>query len=511
MKTTLLSVLRAGTLCGAAAILAAGPLVAASPHRIEKTPVNERTSSEKMSLHDVAARCAHGAPKVLCFFCDASLREKGRLWCGEHNRYEDRCWECHPDARDHSRSYCDEHFLYEDECFLCRPDLRANDSSRPAGNAPPGAPSLQCEEHRVLESECGLCHPDLADALPPGRGLKVRFASPAAAEKAGVETASPRVEDVADVVECYAEIVFNQNRLARIVAPVSGVVKSVDADLGSRLGDGALLARLWSAAIGEAAAKAVLARQTLERERALRAERITSESDLEQAEAAHRAAWEQLRTLGFDEAQLERLAAKPDEPSTLQLRAPFAGEIVERSAVQGSLVESGTPLFTLADRSVMWVMLNIPEKHISRVRLGQKVELAVESLPGVTFTGTLDWISAEVDERTRMVLARAEVRNPERLLRARMFGRATLVARQTRDAVIVPTGAVQQVGNNSFVFVRLSDDLYEARRVELGVPSESGVEVVAGLGAGENVVVARSYVLKSQLLISKLGVGCVDD
>jgi cobalt-zinc-cadmium efflux system membrane fusion protein len=72
-----------------------------------------------------APKCeAHGVPKTLCFICDASLRDKGRLWCNEHSRYEDRCWECHPEAQDKNRLWCKEHSLYEDECFLCHPELK---------------------------------------------------------------------------------------------------------------------------------------------------------------------------------------------------------------------------------------------------------------------------------------------------------------------------------------------------------------------------------------------------
>lgn len=67
---------------------------------------------------------AHSAPKALCFICDASLRDKGRLWCNEHSRYEDRCWICHPKAQDKNRLWCKEHSLYEDECFLCHPELK---------------------------------------------------------------------------------------------------------------------------------------------------------------------------------------------------------------------------------------------------------------------------------------------------------------------------------------------------------------------------------------------------
>ena len=74
---------------------------------------------------------AHAAPVTLCFICDASLREAGRLWCAEHGRYEDRCFICHPDQRDKARLYCEEHGLYEDECFLCHPELRASLDSSP--------------------------------------------------------------------------------------------------------------------------------------------------------------------------------------------------------------------------------------------------------------------------------------------------------------------------------------------------------------------------------------------
>ena len=71
------------------------------------------------------AKCAqHAAPKEWCFICDASLRDKGRLWCKEHDRYEDRCWVCHPEAQDKNKLWCKEHSLYEDECFLCHPELK---------------------------------------------------------------------------------------------------------------------------------------------------------------------------------------------------------------------------------------------------------------------------------------------------------------------------------------------------------------------------------------------------
>ena len=85
------------------------------------------------------ALCKHEVPKSDCFICDPKLRDKGRLWCKEHERYEDRCWICHPEAQDKKRMFCKEHSLYEDECFLCHPELKKK-AGQPSGAAAPRAP-----------------------------------------------------------------------------------------------------------------------------------------------------------------------------------------------------------------------------------------------------------------------------------------------------------------------------------------------------------------------------------
>ena len=219
---------------------------------------------------------------------------------------------------------------------------------------------------------------------------------------------------------------------------------------GSKVEEKQCVAHIWSATIAEAVAKAVLTHQTLERERKLRADRVSSEKDLQQAEADHRAACQQARTLGFSEEDIDRMKDKPNDPVFLEVRAPFAGEIVERTAVRGALVEAGKSLFTLADRSVMWAMLNLPESALARVKVGQTVELKVESLPGQTFTGKLTWIGAEVDERTRMARARAEVPNPDGLLKAKMFARARILVRSAEGAVLVPSSAIYALEGKPF-------------------------------------------------------------
>ena len=127
----------------------------------------------------------------------------------------------------------------------------------------------------------------------------------------------------------------------------------------------------------------------------------------------------------------------------MEVRAPFAGEIVERVAVRGSLVDAGKPLFTLVDHSTVWAMLQVPEATLARVKVGQAVELRVDSLPGTVLLGKLTWIGPAVDERTRMARARAEFANPERLLKDKMFATARILTRQAEGAMLVPTSVAQ--------------------------------------------------------------------
>jgi cobalt-zinc-cadmium efflux system membrane fusion protein len=368
-----------------------------------------------------------------------------------------------------------------------------------------------CSEHGVVEEECGICHPELAARLKPGEGLKVRLPSLRSADIVGVRTATAQRGRIADGIECVAELSFDQNKLAQIAAPVSGIVQEVNADLGSLVEEKHIVAKIWSAGIAESVAKAVLSHQTLERERKLREQRVTSEQSLQEAEATHRSACQQLRTLGFTEEQIDALGKRPDERVLLEVRAPFAGEISERMAVRGALVEAGKALFTVVDRSTMWAMLQVPEAALVRVQMGQWVELRVESIPGRVFVGKLTWVGPAVDERTRMGRARAEFANPGGLLKDKMFARGRIVTREDIAALLVPATAVERVDGRPFVFVRLGEDLFEARAVELGARSEGNQEVRLGLKPEEQLAVSRAYALKSALLASRLGAGCVDD
>lgn len=379
-----------------------------------------------------------------------------------------------------------------------------------AAEAKPGEKKI-CKEHNVPLVECGICQPEGLSKLKPGESAKLRLASAESATLAGVQVAQARSGVAREIIECYAEIAFNQNKLAHIAAPVNGILDSVEVDLGSAVSEGQGVARLWSAAIAEAASKAVLARQAVAREQKLRAQKATSEKDLQEAEAALQTASQLLQTLGFSEEQIATLDNRKRDSVMLPVRAPLAGEIIERSAVRGAMAEAGKPLFTVADCSTMWALASVPEPALARIRVGQDAEVCVEAIPGRRFTGKVTWVAAEVDDRTRMARVRVELPNPDRLLKANLFAKARILLPGKENAVLVPDSAIQRVEGNTMVFVQKEPDLFEARAIKLGARFDGLTEVREGLQPGEPVVVAHAYPLKSQLLISHLGAGCADD
>jgi cobalt-zinc-cadmium efflux system membrane fusion protein len=496
--------------CIALAIVVAGCGQRAGDSHVTKNAASTTDSTA------VELCAAHGAPASLCFICDASLREPGRLWCNEHARYEDRCWLCHPEQRDTTRLYCEEHGLYEDECFLCHPELRA------AAPADTSAVVVYCDEHHVNEHECGICHPELAAALATGQGLQIRFASATSASLAGVETTALGSGSSANDISAIGELGYNTDRLARITSPVDGTIKAVQCDVGSDVATGKALASIASPEIAElrgelarAQAEEVVAAQNLDREEALFEQKAVSAQELgdararhQSAQAATRAARQSLRDLGLTEVDIEAFMRDKGE-SGLGLRAPFAGTVVERHATLGDVVKSGDVLFEVANLDVMWLTLAVTESDATQIQKGARVDLRVDSLRR-DFAGRVTWIASNLDEATRMVRVRAEIPNRDHALRAGIFVTARIATADDRSSLIIDRDSIYLIDGHNFVFVKRADDLYELRRVDAQPASADRVVLMAGVSAGEQVVTRQSYLVKSEFQKSRLGAGCVD-
>lgn len=470
----------------------------------------------------------HETAGETCLLCDPTQREPGRLWCKEHSRYEDRCWLCQPQLEDKTRLYCEEHGLYEDECFLCHPELKKpSDEKKSSSLKRPSESSTElfCKEHRVPEAECGICQPQRTAELLPGDELKVRFESKHSAEKAGVQTVAARRAEARASVGAFCEVRYNENKLARITPLAPGIVQQVLVDVGSDVKTGDVLVEIHSAEVASAKTAFVsavvdvtLKEIACKREERLAKKKISSEKELQEADAACKIAEltvsttrQRLLNYGFTKSEISTIKEKQDSSAVLRVRAPYDGTLVDRTAVVGEAVKPGDDLFMLADLSTMWLSLSIPADRASLIHNGLKVEATFNSNPIVEARGELTWVNTSIDEKSRMLKGRAVVENAERQLKAGMFGDAQVILSSEKNALGVPKGAIQRYEKKPYVFVKLEDDLYSLRRVVVEGSSENLVAVVSGLRPNEPVVVEGAFTVMSEFLKSRLGAGCVDD
>lgn len=483
--------------------------------------------SENGTTEEVGHR--HVAPGETCFICDQSKREAGRLWCKEHTRYEDRCWDCQPQLEEKDRPYCEEHWLYEDECFLCHPEKEEVVGGQETSNLDrPVGPSLGlfCREHQVPEMECGICQPQRTEDLEPGGELKVRFETANSATKADIRTVPALQAKTQASIPAFCEVSYDENSLARITPFAAGIVRKVFVDVGQDVEAGEVLVELHSSVVASAKAAFVsavvdldLMKIALQRERRLAEKRISSEREVQEAEAAYKKAELTLSTTeqallnyGFSEEEVAGIKEDRDTSAVLLVRAPFSGTLVERNTVVGESVQPGASLFSLADLDLMWLSLSIPADQAGLIRAGLPVAATFDGADRALTHGTITWVNTTIDETSRMLRARAVVENPGRSLKAGLFGHVRVFIADIPDSVNVPKDAVQRFENKPYVFVKLEDDLFALRRVAtVDGGSKDTVAVVAGLRADEQVVAVGGFTVMSEFLKSRLGAGCVDD
>ncbi len=240
-------------------------------------------------------------------------------------------------------------------------------------------------------------------------------------------------------------------------------------------------------------------------------DRLAADRALQVARGALGAAVRTLRILGLSAEQVADVGHESDESlSRHELRSPVSGRVVRREVAAGESVNEADVLFVIVDNSMMWLVADVYERDLLRLREGQPVIFTVDGLAGVSFQGTVSWISSQMDDRTRTVRARADLSNEDGLLRAMMFGRARIVVHDNDEVISVPADAVQTDGCCQLVFVRQSDTAYQPRKVLLGTSASGFVEVLKGLDEGEVVATTGSFLMKTEILKSNIGAGCCD-
>lgn len=309
--------------------------------------------------------------------------------------------------------------------------------------------------------------------------------APAGPPPASVEVVTVTPGPLDDVAEFTGALEAAESVLVR--PEVSGIVATVEFREGERVKRGDLLFRLRGAEerarLAEARAALELAEREYERARTLKAGRVLSTEEIDRAEAE----------LARARARLEvaRVALERKE-----IRAPFDGVLGARLVSPGARVSGvgrigpgeGTGMVQIDAVDELKLVFSVPEVAIPAIRKGAPVEIEVAPYPGERFHGRITFVAPSLDPRSRRLLVKARVPNPDRRLRPGLSARVFLQIGRHEHALTVPSSAVVRDVAGAFVWRLLPDGTAERVPVEIGIRQPGRVEIVSGLAAGDRVV-----------------------
>lgn len=327
----------------------------------------------------------------------------------------------------------------------------------------------------------------------------------------GIVIAVAEKKRLGGVLTVTGKIEVNADRIAHVSPRISGKIVSVRASLGDSVVAGQILVSLDSVELGEALnryrqsrTKLGLAQSNMERIKVLVERKIAARKDILQAETDYRNAQAEMHA---DEERLSLYGVAASEHNgdthkkpLLPVSSPIAGVITEKHAIVGELSDPSKSIYTVADLSSVWVIVDINEKDLSRVQKGQGATVTVSAFPELKLKGRIAYIADVVDEASRTVKARVEVSNSGRKLKPEMFAAVELALPADSSPVLaVPEDVVQDLDGKKALFVAESADEFEARQIETGRTANGMIEIVSGMKEGERYAVKGAFLLKSEL------------
>jgi len=267
------------------------------------------------------------------------------------------------------------------------------------------------------------------------------------------------------------------------------------------------------------------------------------------------AARDKLRLLGLARAQIDKIESSGAPVTHITIYSPTGGIVIHKHATEGMYVDTGTPIYTIADLSRLWVKLDAYESDLPWIRYGQEVEFTTEAYPGEVFKGRISFIDPVLNAKTRTVKLRVNVDNTEGKLKPQMFARAIVRSRVAQGGrimapemagkwicpmhpavvktqagscdicgmdlvtteslgyvvdtpkeapLVIPASAPLITGTRAVVYVQLPDKekpTFEGREVTLGPRAGDHYLIKEGLAEGELVVTKGNFKIDSALQI----------
>lgn len=270
------------------------------------------------------------------------------------------------------------------------------------------------------------------------------------------------------------------NEMIEVRSEVDGLVTEINFDEGQRVEKGQLLVALdaskFQAQLSQTEANLKLAQTSFDRTKQLLNDNLISQQEFDTASA----------TFAGNQAAVD---LRRREMKDTRIIAPFSGITGSRLVSAGQVISKSTLLTSLVDLDTVKVEVNVPERYLRQLKIGQKVAFNVAAYPGEKFTGEVYFIAPQLDTSTRTALVKARIANPDAKLRGGMFAGLDLTLQLRDSALVIPEPAIINNGDITMVFALTPSNTAVMKPVTLGLRIAGRAEVVKGLTEGEMVVV----------------------
>jgi Cu(I)/Ag(I) efflux system membrane fusion protein len=308
--------------------------------------------------------------------------------------------------------------------------------------------------------------------------------SPGKIQRTGVKSEPVERRAIHVSVKAPGTIQLDERRVSVIAMRAESFVQKVaDVTTGTRVKAGQPLMEIYSSAVASAAAEYLST--------------INSKTT-GGIEVYGRGSRQRLINLDVPDQVIAQMERTRVAPVTIHWSAPRDGIVLERNAIEGMRANPGDVLFRIADISVVWALVDVAERDLGNIAVGQPVAIRARSFPGRSFAGKIAVVYPQVNRDTRTVRVRIELANPDAVLLPDMYVDADIDTADAAPVLAVPDNSVLDTGSRQSVLVDKGEGRFEPRQVQLGRRGGGYVEVRDGLADGEAVVTSANFLIDAE-------------
>jgi Cu(I)/Ag(I) efflux system membrane fusion protein len=328
------------------------------------------------------------------------------------------------------------------------------------------------------------------DAGASNSGLKI---SAEKIQKMGVKAEPAKLQMLDKTVRASGRIEIDESRTTTVTAKFEGYIERLHVNTtGQPVGRGQPLFEVYSPELVSAQREYAIAAQGVGQLKEAGGEAQSAMKQLADSSL------QRLKNWDISDEQIKALAKSGDARRTLTFRAPAAGIVTEKKAIQGMRFMPGEVLYQIADTSSVWVQADVFEQDIAAVSVGQKAKVRINAYPGEVFEGRIAYVYPTLKAETRTVPVRIELANPKGRLKPAMFAEVDIPVAGGTSVVSVPNSAVIDSGKRQVVIAQLGEGRFEPRLVKLGARGSEYVQVLEGVREGEMVVSSANFLIDAE-------------